>query len=104
MNDQNKEMNPMQDDDDVVTLLSATGEEIDFVEIAGIAYKGHFYAILQPVELLEGMDDDEALVFEVVRTEDGNDSFHIVLDDDIIDAVFEEYNKLYEEAHRKEND
>ena len=80
MNDQNKEMNPMQDDDDVVTLLSATGEEIDFVEIAGIAYKGHFYAILQPVELLEGMDDD------------------------IIDAVFEEYNKLYEEAHRKEND
>lgn len=104
MNDQNKEMNPMQDDDDVVTLLSATGEEIDFVEIAGIAYKGHFYAILQPVELLEGMDDDEALVFEVVRTEDGNDSFHIVLDDDIIDAVFEEYTKLYEEAHRKEND
>ena len=103
MNDQNKEMNPMQDDD-VVTLLSATGEEIDFVEIAGIAYKGHFYAILQPVELLEGMDDDEALVFEVVRTEDGNDSFHIVLDDDIIDAVFEEYTKLYEEAHRKEND
>lgn len=103
MNDQNKEMNPVQDDDDVVTLLSATGEEIDFVEIAGIAYKGHFYAILQPVELLEGMDDDEALVFEVARTEDGSDTFRIVLDDDIIDAVFEEYNKLYEEAHRDEN-
>lgn len=103
MNDQNKEVNPVQDDDDVVTLLSATGEEIDFVEIAGIAYKGHFYAILQPVELLEGMDDDEALVFEVARTEDGSDTFRIVLDDDIIDAVFEEYNKLYEEAHRDEN-
>ena len=27
-------------DDDIVTLLSATGEEIDFVEIAGIAHKG----------------------------------------------------------------
>ena len=27
-----------QDDDDIVTLLSANGEEIDFVEIAGIAY------------------------------------------------------------------
>ena len=47
------------DDDDIVTLLSAEGEEIDFVEIAGIAYKGAFYAILQPVELLDGMDDDE---------------------------------------------
>ena len=102
MNDQNKEMNPMQDDD-VVTLLSDKGEEIDFVEIAGIAYKGHFYAILQPVELFEGMDDDEALVFEIIRAENGSDSFHIVLDDDIIDAVFEEYSKLYEEAHRNEN-
>ena len=77
-------------DDDIVTLLSATGEEIDFVEIAGIAHKGNFYAILQPVELLEGMADDEALVFKVSRTEDGEDKFEIELDDEIIDAVFAE--------------
>ena len=83
-----------EDDDDVVTLLSANGEEIDFVEIAGIAYKGSFYAILQPVELLEGMDDDEALVFKVTRGKDGEDKFEIELDDSVIDAVFAEYNKL----------
>ena len=88
-----------EDDDDVVTLLSANGEEIDFVEIAGIAYKGSFYAILQPVELLEGMDDDEALVFKVTRGKDGEDKFEIELDDSVIDAVFAEYNKLYEDAH-----
>ena len=81
-------------DDDIVTLLSATGEEVDFVEIAGIAHKGNFYAILQPVELLEGMADDEALVFKVSRTEDGEDKFEIELDDEIIDAVFAEYNRL----------
>lgn len=46
----------MEDNDDIVTLLSSEGEEIDFVEIAGIAYEGEFYAILQPVELLEGME------------------------------------------------
>ena len=81
-------------DDDIVTLLSATGEEIDFVEIAGIAHKGNFYAILQPVELLEGMSDDEALVFKVSRGPDGEDKFEIELDDEIIDAVFAEYNRL----------
>lgn len=86
-------------DDDVITLMSANGEEIDFVEIAGIAHKGKFYAILQPVELLEGMNDDEAFVFEVSRNENGEDKFEICLDDEIIDAVFAEYNKLYEEAH-----
>lgn len=91
-------------DDDIVTLLSATGEEIDFVEIAGIAHKGEFYAILQPVELLEGMGDDEALVFHVSRDENGQDKFEICLDDEIIDAVFAEYNKLYEEAHADDGD
>ena len=86
-------------DDDIVTLLSADGEEIDFVEIAGIAHKGNFYAILQPVELIEGMDDDEALVFKVSRGKDGEDKFEIELDDSIIEAVFAEYNKLLDEAN-----
>ena len=85
-------------DDDIITLTTADGEEVDFVEIAGIAHGGKFYAILQPVELLEGMDDDEALVFEVVRNADGSDGFNVVLDDEIIDAVFAEYNRLLDES------
>lgn len=89
-------------EDDIVTLLSADGEEVDFVEIAGIAHKGNFYAILQPVELLEGMDDDEALVFKVTRGADGEDNFEIELDDDVIDAVFEEYNRLLDEAENED--
>lgn len=86
-----------EEEDDIIILKSADGEEVEFVEIAGINLNGKFYAILQPVELLEGMDEDEALVFEVVRGADGEDSFNIELDDDIIDAVFVEYNKLLEE-------
>ncbi len=84
----------VNDEDDIVTLLADNGEEIDFIEVAGIAYRGNFYAVLQPVELLEGMEEDEALVFKVIRGKDGEDKFEIELDDAIIDAVFEEYNKL----------
>ena len=91
-------------DDDIVTLLSATGEEIDFVEIAGIAHKGNFYAILQPVELLEGMADDEALVFKVSRGPDGEDKFEIELDDAIIDAVFTEYNRLLDSIENNDEE
>ncbi len=87
-----------EEEDDIIILKSADGEEVEFVEIAGINLNGKFYAILQPVELLEGMDEDEALVFEVVRGADGEDSFNIELDDDIIDAVFTEYNRLLDEA------
>ena len=94
----------LYENDDLITLKSADGEDIDFVEIAGIALNGSFYAILQPVELLEGMDDDEALVFEVTRTADGEDSFNIVLDDEITEAVFEEYYKLLDEAEAAEQE
>ena len=89
-----------EENDDIVTLLSANGEEIDFVEIAGIAYQGNFYAILQPIELLDGMEEDEALVFKVSRGADGEDHFEIELDDDVIDAVFEEYNRLLDETNQ----
>ncbi len=89
-----------EEDDDIVTLLSANGEEVDFVEIAGIALNGNFYAILQPVELLDGMDDDEALVFKVSRGPDDEDKFDIELDDSIIEKVFDEYNKLLDEANK----
>ena len=88
----------VEDEDDVITLMAADGEEIDFVEIAGIAYRGNFYAILQPIELLEGMEEDEALVFKVTRGKDGEDKFEVELDDIIIDAVFAEYNRLLAEA------
>ena len=49
------------------------------------------------------MDDDEAFVFEVSRTSDGEDSFTIVLDDDITEAVFQEYYKLLDEAEAAED-
>jgi hypothetical protein len=91
------------EDDDIVTLMSADGKEIDFVEIAGIAYRGGFYAILQPVELLDGMSDDEALVFRVSRGENGEDKFEIELNDEVIEAVFEEYNKLLDQAQSDED-
>lgn len=93
------------DDDDIVTLVSAaTGEEIGFIEIAGIILDGKFYAILQPVDLLPGMGDDEAMVFEVGRDANGDDKLEIVTNDDIIDRVFEKYGELYEEAHKKVDD
>jgi hypothetical protein len=91
-----------EQEDDIVTLTSPDGEEIDFVEIAGIKLENGFYAILQPVELLEGMGEDEALVFAVTKTEDGEDSFSIELDDEIIDAVFAEYNRLLDEMQNEQ--
>lgn len=84
----------VEDEDDIVTLISEEGEEIQFVEIAGIVYRGSFYAVLQPVELLDGMSEEEALVFRVTKGENGEDNFEIEIDESIINAVYDEYLKL----------
>lgn len=86
------------DEDDIITLVSAEGEEIDFVEIAGIKIRDTLYTIMQPVELLDGMDEDEALVFKTIERPDGEFDYTIELDDDIIDEVFAKYNELLDEA------
>lgn len=82
---------------DVVTLMAESGEEIEFYEVALVEYEKRSYAIMQPVQLLEGMAEDEALVFRVTRCgEEDADKFEIELDDGVIDAVFSEYYGLAE--------
>lgn len=86
------------EDDDIITMVAQDGTEIDFIEIADIYYEGNYYVIAQPVELLEGMEEDSALVFKVEEDKKGETKFTIELDDDIVDAVFKEYDRLYDEA------
>ena len=77
----------------VVTIVTDEGEEIEFIEIAVVTYKGEHYSILQPIDLFEGMAEDEALVFKIGQTETGEDRFEMIVDDKLIDIIFEEYNK-----------
>ena len=89
-----------EEEEEVITLATPDGEEVDFTEIAAVEFEDKLYVIMQPVELFEGMDDDEALVFSVEENEEGDAKLDVVTDDRIIDGVFAEYNKMYEE---KEN-
>ena len=89
-------------EEDIVSLFSPDGERLDFVQIAGVAHKGGYYAILQPVEEIEGIGEDEALVFEVTNDENDEMRFTIVLDDEIINAVFETYNKMLDNIENDE--
>lgn len=97
---ENREDFKQEDDGDIIVLQGPDGEEVEFEEVADINLGEHFYVILQPVERPEDMGKDEAVVFEVVAGEE-NDEFVVVDDDDIIDEVFAEYNRVYEEQCNK---
>ena len=86
-----------QENDDILTLTTDDGEDVDFLVIAEITIDSGYYLILQPVELPEDMDEDEALVFKVTVSEDNAQRLTIENNDAVVDAVFEEYGRLLEE-------
>ena len=94
----NDNTNFTNEKDGIITLTTAEGEDVDFIEIAIIPYNDNFYAILQPVELLSGMEEDDALVFNVTRTPEDEANFELELNEEAIEAVFEIYNQLLDEA------
>ena len=82
--------------DDRVTLTTDEGEDIEFEIVTELALGDDFYAIMQPVKPLEGVADDEALVFRIIEADDG-DEYELVIDDDILDSVFDSYNAMTED-------
>lgn len=82
--------------DDIVTLTTDEGEDIQFNIVTEIALGDDFYAIMQPVKPLEGVEADEALVFRIIEEDDG-DEYELVIDDEILDGVFDCYNAMCEE-------
>ena len=92
-----------EEEEEVITLATPDGEEVDFTEIAAVEFEDKLYVIMQPVELFEGMEDDEALVFAVSDENEEDARFDVVSDDRIIDGVFAEYYKLLDNPEDNEN-
>lgn len=85
-----------EDNDENVILYDNDDNEIEFEQVAIITLDEDIYVILHPVDELEGLEDNEALVFKVDE-ENKENGLEIVTNPKIIDKVFDEYYKLIEE-------
>ncbi len=101
---QNEKDVELIDEDEVITLFDDDGKPVKFYEVACIEYKGEFYALMQPVEPMEGLGEDEALIFKVREEDEENDVFEPVTDEAVLDAVFNEYLNALAEAEDAECD
>lgn len=94
-------MNPIEklfdeNNDENIILYGEDNEAIEFEQIAVIYLDDTPYALLHPVVTLPDMEEDEALVFEIIE-EDGEEGLQVCDDDVVVDAVFEEYYELLRE-------
>ncbi len=83
---------------DSIILYDGEGKGEVFHQVAITNVEGALYAILKPETPLEGMGDDEALVFAFEQNDEGELSLLLVTDGDLVDAVFEDYYNLLREA------
>jgi hypothetical protein len=85
-----------EENNDPIFLFNEKGEEIAFEQIALIPIRENTYAILKPVIPFEGVGEDEGLVFEI-KTNNEQEYLALVVDEKVIDDVFDIYFKLVEE-------
>ena len=55
---------------DNIHLEDNSGKEIEFEQVAVVDYEEKYYAILHPVTKLDGVGEDEALVFLIDEEKD----------------------------------
>ena len=91
-----------EDNNDAIILMNEKGEEIPFEQIALIPINDNTYAILKPMIPLEGLSENEGLVFVIETNAEGMEYLALVTDDNIIDDVFDIYDELVEESEDEE--
>ena len=80
---------------DNIVLYGEDGEECEFEQVAVIPVDDKLYFILRPIGM-EGLEDDEAFVFELVQA-DGEATIDLVEDDATVDSVFALYYELLDD-------
>ena len=87
-----------EDNTDNVVLYDENDNEVEFEQIAVIPYEERLFCILKPVGEVEGIEDDEGVVFEIFEEDDENGGGLCTVDEsDIIDAVFGIYYDMLDE-------
>ncbi len=100
MEELEKKVNEEENDiieEDIIQLVNEDGETVDFYHVATIEYEDNWYVFFEPAEELADIDEGEVVIFKLETDEDGEDLFVPIEDDELLDRVFEEYNRLMEE-------
>lgn len=91
-----------EDNKDPIVLVDGNGRRLSFEQIAVIPHNEKLYCVLKPIDKIENVSDDEAIVF-FVHEEAGKDPVLMVeTDEKVAMDVFDEYYNLLDEADAKE--
>lgn len=82
--------------DTIITLLDEQEKPVRFDLLMTFDYEGKRYAAMLPVDLVEGVGEDEVVLLEIVRGKEG-ELYQPIQNPILLDEVFDEFQELFEE-------
>jgi len=97
-----------QDNKEPIVLMDEKGKQLAFEQVAVIPYEvrkeKRLYAVLKPLDKIEGIGEDEAIVFFIDEDDEGNSVIKVEEDEEVAIAVLDKYYDLLEEAQKEEKE
>ena len=91
-----------EENESPITLYDENDKAIQFDQVAIIPMEEKLFAILKPIDEMEGVSDDEAIVFRVDEKEDGENDLVIETDEALAMRVFDEFYRLLDEIEENQ--
>ena len=89
-----------EENTDPIVLTDEAGKRYTFEQIAIIPYNEKVYCVLKPIDKVEGISEDEAVVFYVDERPTGS-VLMVETDEKTAINVFDEYYNLLDQADAK---
>jgi uncharacterized protein YrzB (UPF0473 family) len=88
--------------DDIVVLVDENGDEVEFEHIDSFEMNDNEYVILAPLdEEVDEDEEEEIIILKVEHSEDGEDTYVTIEDDDELDEVFSEFQSRMDEEYEQ---
>lgn len=84
-------------EEDIVELTTEDGKKLKFYFVGTIEYKGKNYSAFEPAEQIDGIEDDDLIIFELSGDDEETADLLPIEDDALLDEVFEEFCRVLEE-------
>lgn len=80
-----------------IVIANDDGDEIMFDQLCVVPLEEELYCVLSPISHIEGVDENEVVIFHVDSNEGKKTVLNQVEDDKILDSVFEIFMQMLEE-------
>ena len=83
-----------ESNEDKIYVKDNDGKEIEFEQVAVVDYCENYYAVLKPTSAIEGVAEDECVVFLI---DEEGDQLVYEEDESVIDGVYAEFCAMLDE-------